>query len=85
MTWVTTAHCNICDEQKRDTNNWFEVHVDASGELMIGPMSGAAKSADVEHICGHECLHRRLDQWMAAQTTTTQTEGADNHGSSTQS
>lgn len=80
MSWGTHAKCDICGALKVEVNHWFEVSVDASGELMIGPMTGAAGSG-VEHICGQKCLHTRLGQWVA-QTHNSATEGADNHGNS---
>lgn len=60
--------CDVCGQQRGETNHWFVAGHDRSN-LAAGIAFGPGDSVfsdfvTVEHICGQECLHKRLSQWL---------------------
>lgn len=64
---IPQIYCDVCGRAKAETNHWFVAvsnpkHVKG---IAFGP-SDALFSPEFtsEHICGQECLHKRLSQWL---------------------
>ena len=55
MSYQPTAHCDVCDEPRRQTNRWFQIRRGA-GRLVIEPFTEGARG--VLHLCGEACLAR---------------------------
>jgi len=68
---VLITTCDVCQRQKGETNHWFTA---VSDPRVPGPGIAFGTSASfvedegikVEHICGQECLHKRINQWIDA-------------------
>ena len=57
--------CDICGTEMQGTNHWF-VAYDHGGELRIsGWTSRNRLRAGARHLCGHTCLHKLVDDFMA--------------------
>jgi len=62
--------CDVCNAQKQETNHWFKV---IEKPLMnriefYAPDAEASENFEHEDICGQECLHKRLSQWLESET-----------------
>jgi hypothetical protein len=58
--------CDICGSEKKQTNHWF-VAYEQKGELRLsGWQSKHTMRAKAKHLCGQKCVHRLLDEYMAA-------------------
>jgi hypothetical protein len=64
--------CDVCGRTKQETNHWFRiVEQRASPEAIVFALSGAALDdprQPTEDICGQECAHIRLSQFLASLT-----------------
>jgi hypothetical protein len=64
---VTTLECDVCGEQKSDKEEWF-VAISTVDMIRFCPASEWANDRWVvrkpEDICGQDCCHRRLSQWL---------------------
>lgn len=61
----TTCRCDGCGVEQGDANGWFAVR--ANLWFVVVPFEAAVEERAVqehEHICGQECLHKRLSQWL---------------------
>jgi hypothetical protein len=57
--------CDICGTEKKQTNHWF-VAYDQGGELRVSGWSSRNRlRPGSKHLCGHTCLHKLLDDFMA--------------------
>lgn len=57
--------CDICGTEMLNANHWF-VAYDRGAELRIGAWSGRNRvKASARHLCGHKCLHKLVDDFMA--------------------
>ena len=57
--------CDICGTEMLNANHWF-VAYDRGPELRIGAWSGENRPrAAARHLCGHKCLHKLVDDFMA--------------------
>ena len=65
--------CDICGRAKQETNHWFvaitdTALMDVSDTAIIFDEAEAAddrgRIGHTEDICGQECLHKRLNQWL---------------------
>jgi hypothetical protein len=65
--------CDVCGRQKGATNHWYVAVTDpathdrpGSEGIAFGPIDAETFDRDTkrEHICGQECLHKRLAQWL---------------------
>src|SRR5579862_3364107 len=67
--------CDVCGNEKRQTNHWF-VAYEQAGELRVAGWNSRNKlRAGTKHLCGQTCLHKLLDDFMArAINQKTQTE-----------
>ncbi len=57
--------CDICGNEKRQTNHWF-VAYDQAGELRISGFNSRNRlKAGTKHLCGQICLHKLVDEFLA--------------------
>jgi hypothetical protein len=57
--------CDICGTEMLNANHWF-VAYDRGPELRIGAWNPRNKlRASARHLCGHKCLHKLVDDFMA--------------------
>lgn len=72
--------CDVCGVEKGDANGWFLVEP-APWDFTITPWEyGSALlerderrdcvGSELTHICGQECLHKRLSQWLEINSRT---------------
>lgn len=56
--------CDICGEEKEQTNHWF-VAYDQGGEFRVsGLTSSNSQDAAAKHLCGESCVHKLLDEFL---------------------
>ena len=61
--------CDICGGEKKQTNHWF-VAYDQGGELRVSGWNSRNRlRPGSKHLCGHTCLHKLLDDFMAKAAT----------------
>jgi hypothetical protein len=66
--------CDVCGKDKGETNHWFAVWAINEMEFRVLPWQEAVEASSLEkcqHICGEECLHKRLSQWLDINSKTT--------------
>jgi hypothetical protein len=57
--------CDICGNEKKQTNHWF-VAYDQGGELRVSGWNSRNRlRAGSKHLCGQTCLHKLVDEFMA--------------------
>ncbi len=57
--------CDICGNEKRQTNHWF-VAYSQGGELRVSGWSSRNRlRPGSKHLCGQTCLHKLLDEFVA--------------------
>jgi hypothetical protein len=57
--------CDICGTEMLNSNHWFAAN-DRGPELRISAWSARNRvKAGVRHLCGHKCLHKFVDDFMA--------------------
>lgn len=57
--------CDICGTEMLNSNHWFVAN-DRGTELRISAWSARNRiKAGVRHLCGHKCLHKLVDDFMA--------------------
>ena len=57
--------CDICGTEMLNANHWFVAN-DRGPELRISAWSARNRTrAGVRHLCGHKCLHKLVDDFMA--------------------
>jgi hypothetical protein len=57
--------CDICGNEKRQTNHWF-VAYDQAGELRVSGWNSRNRlRAGTKHLCGQICLHKLVDEFLA--------------------
>jgi hypothetical protein len=64
--------CEMCPAEKGAENDWFAVWAMNALEFKVFPWEEANETGNLEsydHICGQECLHKRLSQWLEANKT----------------
>jgi len=56
--------CDICGEEKEQTNHWF-VAYDEGGEFRVSGLT-PSNSLDLaaKHLCGESCVHKLLDEFL---------------------
>jgi hypothetical protein len=60
-----TISCDICGAEMLNANHWF-VAREHAGELRISVWNGRNRLRSlVRHLCGHKCLHKLVDDFMA--------------------
>lgn len=57
--------CDICGTEMLNANHWFVAN-DRGPELRISVWNPRNRMrASVRHLCGHKCLHKLVDDFMA--------------------
>jgi hypothetical protein len=57
--------CDICGNEKKQTNHWF-VAYEQGGELRVSGWSSRNRlRPGTKHLCGQTCLHKLVDDYMA--------------------
>jgi hypothetical protein len=57
--------CDICGNEKKQTNHWF-VAYDQGGELRVSGWNSRNRlRPGSKHLCGQTCLHKLVDEFMA--------------------
>ena len=57
--------CDICGAEMLNANHWF-IAYNRGPELRIGTWSPNKRPrAATRHLCGHKCLHKLVDDFMA--------------------
>ena len=57
--------CDICGNEKKQTNHWF-VAYEQAGELRVTGWSSRNRlRPGTRHLCGQICLHKLVDDFMA--------------------
>ena len=57
--------CDICANEKQQTNHWFVAH-EQGGELRLtGWNSRNRLRPGSKHLCGQTCLHKLVDEFIA--------------------
>jgi hypothetical protein len=66
--------CNVCEKVKGETNHWYGIRLDQIGphhdivivsfESALGLELTGDKGWKFEHVCGSECLHKRIDAML---------------------
>jgi hypothetical protein len=58
--------CDICASEKKQTNHWF-VAYELGGELRVSGWNSRNRlRPGSKHLCGQTCLHKLVDEFMAA-------------------
>lgn len=58
--------CDICGTEMQNANHWF-VAYDHGPELRLGAWEARNRlRAGARHLCGQTCLHKLVDEFMAA-------------------
>jgi len=61
--------CDICGNEKKQTNHWF-VAYDQGGELRVSGWNSRNRlRPGSKHLCGQTCLHKLVDDFMAKALT----------------
>jgi hypothetical protein len=60
--------CDICGNEKRQTNHWFAVYEQAGELRLTGWNSRVRLRAGAKHLCGQICLHKLVDEFIARTT-----------------
>jgi len=57
--------CDICATEKKQNNHWF-VASEQGGELRLSGWNSRNRlRPGMKHLCGHTCLHKLVDEFMA--------------------
>jgi hypothetical protein len=62
--------CDICGEEKEQTNHWFVAYIENGDFHISGLNSSNIVNPAAKHLCGQNCMHKMLDEFL------TSTEGA---------
>lgn len=56
--------CDICGEEKEQTNHWF-VAYDQGGEFRVSGLTPSnSQDLAAKHLCGESCVHKLLDEFL---------------------
>jgi len=56
--------CDICGEEKKQTNHWFVV-CEQAGEVRVSAFNSRTRlRTGDKHLCGATCMHKLLDDYM---------------------
>ena len=56
--------CDICGEEKEQTNHWF-VAYDHGGEFRVSGLTPSnSQDREAKHLCGESCVHKLLDEFL---------------------
>ena len=58
--------CDVCGEEKEQTNHWF-VAWEQEGEFRISGLTQAnSQETAAKHLCGENCVHKLLDEFLTS-------------------
>jgi hypothetical protein len=57
--------CDICGNEKQQTNHWFVAHEQNEELRLSGWSSRNRLRSGTRHLCGQTCLHKLVDDFMA--------------------
>jgi hypothetical protein len=61
--------CDICGAEKKQTNHWFVAYAHG-GELRVSGWTASGRlRAGAKHLCGQTCVHKLVDDFIAAQAS----------------
>ena len=63
MSYQSTAHCDVCNEPRRQTNHWFQIRL-THRQIAVQPFTEGARG--VLHLCGETCLARMVTRHAAS-------------------
>lgn len=66
MSLIHKYHCEICDAEKRNVNNWLMAEVTSQGVLLSRWREGQAKSPNIHHFCGEAHAQVFVSRYLAA-------------------
>lgn len=62
---VSRFLCDVCGAEKGDANHWLVVRSGLRFTATSWKMAlDEGDVSEAQHICGQECLHKRLSQWL---------------------
>lgn len=61
--------CDICKIEKSESNNWLMVMLNRGNPVgfVVYPWMPEEPLDQFKHVCGQECAHKILGQWLEAQ------------------
>lgn len=67
MAIIHTYSCDICGQQKRQSNNWFVLMPHKTNDVITATRfdSGDQDEPGVKHCCGVECLMKGVGRWAS--------------------
>ena len=69
--------CDVCGRQKQESNHWFTVQIRPGIFFDVRYWArGDALQENILHICGEECLHKKLNEFLQSRSTVTVTKEA---------
>ena len=75
MAKIESYQCDVCGKQKGTVNHWWIISIETEGwykggesfegaSFLLCEWNDHAKNAGVIHLCGSECVNKRLSQFM---------------------
>lgn len=70
--------CDVCGTEMLSANHWF-IAREHGTELRISLWNNQARlGSAVQHLCGHKCLHKLLDDFLISRTQASPSENCVN-------
>jgi hypothetical protein len=57
--------CDVCGNEKRQTNHWFVAHEQGEELRVSGWTPRSRLRPNSKHLCGQTCVHKLVDEFMA--------------------
>jgi hypothetical protein len=64
MAWAEQFTCDGCGVAKKQVNHWFLIGNGINDGFWILPWSEALQIKEYRHVCGHQCAHKLLDEFL---------------------
>lgn len=68
MPIIKQFKCDGCGAEKKEANHWFALYL-SCGSLRLERLEEALRTGlreDMEILCGHQCVTRKVSEWMGA-------------------
>lgn len=70
-----------CGNKRRESNHWYAAQIAFYGAVYVYTWDRAAEmgilnDSNTEHLCGHQCVTKLLDDWMTEKRTEGATDAA---------
>jgi rubrerythrin len=64
-----TYTCTVCAIEKKEVNHWFDFLLTANSfhAANFNRLRERLNDKDTDVVCGQQCLHKKLDEWLEAQ------------------